>query len=289
MISMNRLLKEVEAEGYLVAPSSFSPLSARIVQELGYRAVHVSGNSFSGNQNLPDAGLITMTEMLENVRNISASVEIPIIADIDDGYGNALNVIRTVKLLSQAGASAVHMEDQEHPKKYSHYPGKRQLVPIETMVGKIKAAKMAADGKLLVIARTEGPGTGHTAVESIERLKAYADAGADAVLLISSEYDAFKLLKEKLPETLIAGTLNMDLMKQGKTVNDMRTAGCGIILVASIHTGLLHAAKAKWDSLTALKEHGTINGVQNHAMNLEQFYKIISANRYYEYEQDFVR
>jgi 2-methylisocitrate lyase-like PEP mutase family enzyme len=277
----------LEASRTIVAPSAYDPLSAKIIQKIGFDAVHASGNSLSGRLGIPDAGLITMVEMLENVRYIVASVDLPVIVDIDDGYGNALNVYRTIKLLEKAGAAGAHIEDQVHPKKYSFFPGKRELVPIKTMVGKIKAAKKASKDFFL-IARTEGPGTGHTIEESLERLKAYADAGADAVLCITTKFEDYKLIRETLPDTPIVGGLNMHLMMEGYTIDDLKRAGCSIIFIASIQTGLLHAAKAFWDSLMTLKTKGTIKDIVDRMMPLDQFYELVGWNEYAECEKEFV-
>ncbi|MYW96200.1 oxaloacetate decarboxylase [Amycolatopsis rubida] len=177
-------LRELLAAGEpLVAPGAFDALTARLVEEAGFDAVYMTG--FGTTASLigrPDLGLLTGTEMVDHARRLAAAVELPLIADADTGYGNAINVIRTVHLYEQAGVAGLHLEDQVNPKKCGHMAGKA-VIPAEEMTGKIRAAVAARrDPDLVLIARTDA-----AAVEGVDaaiaRARAYADAGADLLFV----------------------------------------------------------------------------------------------------------
>src|SRR5438067_8080806 len=164
--------------GYTVVPGAYDTLTARLVEQAGFAAVYLTGGGYSRANGYPDLGLLTLGE---NVRFIGLTVEavgIPVIADADTGYGNALNVIRTVREYEKAGVAAFHIEDQVSPKKCGHYEGKEVISRAE-MVGKIKAAvDTRQDGDMVIIARSDA-----RAIEgleaAIERVNDYLEAGAD--------------------------------------------------------------------------------------------------------------
>ncbi|MCZ6556584.1 MAG: oxaloacetate decarboxylase [SAR324 cluster bacterium] len=170
--------KLVKGSGYTVVPGASDPLTARLVEAAGFEAVYLTGGGFSRANGYPDLGLMTMTEIVGWIGRCVEAVGIPVIADADTGYGNALNVVRTVREYEKTGVAAFHLEDQVAPKKCGHYEGK-QVVPTVEMVGKIKAAvDTRRDEALLIIARTDA-----IAVEgfqaALERANAYLEAGAD--------------------------------------------------------------------------------------------------------------
>jgi 2-methylisocitrate lyase-like PEP mutase family enzyme len=163
---------------YIVAPGAFDTLTARLVQLAGFEAVYLTGGGYSRANGYPDLGLLTLSEITRWIGLTVEATDIPVIADADTGYGNALNVVRTVREFEKAGAAAFHIEDQLAPKKCGHYEGK-QLVSAEEMIGKIKAAvDTRQDGDLVIIARSDA-----RAVEgldaAIERVNRYIEAGAD--------------------------------------------------------------------------------------------------------------
>ncbi|SDG70171.1 isocitrate lyase/PEP mutase family protein [Pseudonocardia oroxyli] len=165
----------------LVAPGAYDALSARLVEQAGFDVVYMTGfGTTAGLTGRPDVGLLTGTEMADNARRIVAAVDVPVIADADTGYGNALNVIRTVQTYEQAGVAAIQLEDQVAPKKCGHMAGK-EIVPLPEMLGKIRAATDARS-EMLIIARTDA-----VAVEgvdaAVERALAFADAGADLLFV----------------------------------------------------------------------------------------------------------
>ena len=173
----------IERGEFVQAPGVYDALGARIVESYTFNAVYMTGYGTSASHfAYPDVGLLTMTEMVENATRIAAAVKIPLIADADTGYGNPINVVRTVKEYEKAGVAAIHIEDQVWPKKCGHMEGKRVIDAAE-MVGKIKAAVDARqDEKFLIIARTDV-----LAIEgfdqAVERGHRFAEAGADTFSL----------------------------------------------------------------------------------------------------------
>src|SRR6266702_1812763 len=164
--------------GYTMAPGAYDTLTARLVEQAGFAAVYLTGGGYSRANGYPDLGLLTLSE---NVRFIGLTVEavgIPVIADADTGYGNAINVVRTVREYEKSGVAAFHIEDQVSPKKCGHYEGK-EVISRDEMIGKIKAAvDTRQDPDLIIIARSDA-----RAIEglqaSIDRVNAYLEAGAD--------------------------------------------------------------------------------------------------------------
>jgi 2-methylisocitrate lyase-like PEP mutase family enzyme len=164
--------------GYVIAPGAYDTLTARLVQLAGFDAVYLTGGGYSRANGYPDIGLLTMTEVVQWIARTVDSVEIPVISDMDSGYGNAVNVVRSVREYEKTGVAAFHLEDQISPKKCGHYEGKQLVIKAE-MVGKIKAAvDTRRDSDMVIIARTDA-----RAVEglqsALDRINAYLDAGAD--------------------------------------------------------------------------------------------------------------
>jgi carboxyvinyl-carboxyphosphonate phosphorylmutase len=167
----------------VVAPGAYDAMSARLIEQAGFDVVYMTGfGTTAALTGRPDVGLLSATEMVDNARRIVAAVDVPVIADADTGYGNAINVVRTVQLYEQAGVAGLHLEDQVLPKKCGHMSGKAVISSAE-MVGKIEAAVAARrDPDLVLIARTDA-----AAVEgldaAVERARAYAAAGADLLFV----------------------------------------------------------------------------------------------------------
>jgi 2-methylisocitrate lyase-like PEP mutase family enzyme len=178
-----RLRRLVEARQALIVPGAFDALSARLVERAGFPAVYMTGFGVSASRlGLPDLGFAGLGEMLDQARNLASAVSIPLIADADTGYGNALQVRRTVVQYELAGVAALHLEDQVAPKRCGHLAGK-QVVPADEFVGRIRAAVEArADPDLLVIARTDAIAvTGFD--DAVARAEAAAGAGADVLFV----------------------------------------------------------------------------------------------------------
>ena len=177
---LRTLLKSKET---LFVPGCYNALSAKILDKVGFQAIYMTGYGTSLSLlGMPDAGLASMSEMHLNARYIANAVDVPVIADADNGYGNAINVIRTVKEYIQTGVAGIHIEDQIIPKRCGHVAG-RQVVPIEEAVSKYRAADYARkelDPDFLLVARTDARGAhGGSLDEAIKRANAYLEAGAD--------------------------------------------------------------------------------------------------------------
>jgi 2-methylisocitrate lyase-like PEP mutase family enzyme len=175
-----RLRTRLGVGGILVVPGVYDGLSARIAAATGFEAIYCSGGAVARSSGVPDIALLTMTEVLARLREVIDSTDLPVIADADTGYGNAVNVTRTVREFERLGAAAIHLEDQVAPKKCGHYSG-QQLVSAEEMVQKLRAA-LDTRREMLIIARTDARGQAGLG-EAIRRGRMYADAGADIVFI----------------------------------------------------------------------------------------------------------
>ncbi len=181
---LRRLLQGPEV---IVAPGAADPMTARLVERAGFPAVYMTGSGTSlARYGFPDVGLVTLTEMVENARTIARAVNVPVIADADTGYGNVLNVRRTVREYEAASVAAIHLEDQVFPKKCGHLAGKR-VIPKAEMVQKVRAACEAReDPDFVIIARCDALAVAGLD-EALDRGRAYAAAGADVVFIESPQ------------------------------------------------------------------------------------------------------
>lgn len=182
MRTTTRLRELLSGERMLLAPFTYDGFTARIAQEAGFEAVYMSGFATSMSRGLPDVGLLTQTEMVQNAASIASVVDVPVVADADTGYGNAINVHRTIREYERAGVAGVHVEDQVAPKKCGFFEGK-QVIDLDEAASKIRAAVEArSDDDFVVIARTDALAVnGWDDVEV--RCRAFVEAGADLVFV----------------------------------------------------------------------------------------------------------
>src|SRR5262245_51621887 len=182
MTTPGRRLREAWAAETIAVPGAFCPLVARIAARLGFRAVYLSGAALSATLGLPDVGLVTATEFADAARAIAAATTLPLLCDADTGFGEALNVERTVRSYESAGAAGLHLEDQVMPKRCGHLSGK-SLVPAREMAAKVRAAAAARrDPDFVIIARTDARGVADEGFDAaVERARLYVEAGADAI------------------------------------------------------------------------------------------------------------
>jgi 2,3-dimethylmalate lyase len=260
--SPRRRLRELLAGGApVVAPGSYDALSARLVEQAGFDVVYMTGfGSTASLAGRPDVGLLTGTEMADNVRRIVAAVDVPVIADADTGYGNAVNVIRTVQTYEQAGVAGLHLEDQVMPKKCGHMSGKA-VIGADEMAGKIAAAVAARrDPDLVIIARTDAAAV-HGFDDAIARARTFAEAGADLLFVEAptSEDDIARVAQE------LAGVapLVFNWAEGGRTppLPLSRVAELGFSLVLFPIGTLLAAAAGIQAMLADLKANGTPSGL----------------------------
>src|SRR5206468_8780176 len=198
MTQAAKLRKLMSRPGIIKTVGAHDALSAKLIEEAGFDAIWASGFGISASLKcIPDGSFLTMTEQLEVTKNIVEAVSIPVIADCDTGFGNALNVMRTVQDYEKAGVAGICIEDNIFPKRCSFYAGvRRELVPTDEHVRKIQAAKAAqSDPDFVVIARTEAFIAGWGTQEALKRARAYAAAGADAVV-VHSKSATFDELKD---------------------------------------------------------------------------------------------
>ena len=240
----------------LVAAGAFDALSARLVEATGFDAVYMTGFGTAASLlGRPDIGLLTLTEMVGNAARMVAAVGVPVIADADTGYGNPLNVIRTVQDYERAGVAGLHLEDQAAPKRCGHLAGK-VLVPVEEHVARIRAAVAArTNPELVLIARTDARATEGLA-PAIERARRYADAGAD-VLFVEAPHSEEEV--EQVASELAGLPLLFNWVEGGKTpaIPLERLAALGYSLVIFPVSALLSAARAMRATLGSLRATGT--------------------------------
>ncbi|MDR7523406.1 MAG: oxaloacetate decarboxylase [Armatimonadota bacterium] len=253
-----RLRRRLSDPRLVVAPGVFDGLSARIATAAGFEALYASGGAIARSAGVPDLGLLSVTEVLGRLREIVDATDLPVIADADTGYGNALNVYRTVREFERLGVAALHLEDQVSPKKCGHYAGK-SLIPAEEMVGKLKAAQDARrNPDLVIIARTDA-----RAVEgldgAIRRGNLYAAAGADLVFVEAPESeDELRTIAQAVRAPLL---VNMFWGGRTPLVSPEALAAMGY-RVMIVPGDLQRAAiRAMQDAADAIRRTGTAAGL----------------------------
>lgn len=200
-------------EKLLIAPGCFDGLSARLVEEAGFEAAYLSGGAVARSMGLPDIGLVTMSEVIERAAQVVSAVKIPVIADADTGYGNAINLVRTVRDYERIGAAAIHIEDQITPKRCGHLEGK-EVIPLPEMEKKLAAALASrTDPDFCIIARTDARGV-HGFEDAIKRGRAFTKLGVDAVFVEAPQSEAEL---EEIPRAIPDVPLLVNVFKGGKT------------------------------------------------------------------------
>lgn len=286
MRATTRLRQLLAPPRLLLAPGAYDPLSARVVEEAGFEAIYVTGSGVSvGHLGLPDIGLATMTEMVEQIRRIVAAVRIPVIADADTGYGNAMNVRRTVREYEAAGVGGLHLEDQEFPKRCGHLEGKR-VIPADTMIARIRAACEARrDPDLVVIARTDARAVLGLA-EAIRRAEAYRAAGAD-VLFVEAPVGEEEV--EAVARGLGSAPLLINLGGGGKTpmLPARRLEALGFRI--AIYPGDLQKAaiRAMRDVAATLAREGTTAPAADRMVSFEERFELVGLSRFRELEERY--
>jgi 2-methylisocitrate lyase-like PEP mutase family enzyme len=240
----------------LLVPGCYDALSAKVLERAGFPAVYMTGYGTSlALLGLPDAGLATMSEMHLNARYIANAVSVPVIADADNGYGNAINVIRTVREYIQTGVAGIHIEDQAIPKRCGHVAGRR-VIPLEEAVGKYRAAdavRRDLDPDFVLIARTDARGAhGGSLDEAIRRANAYVDAGADLAFVEgpTSPTEIARVCRE------VHGPVfyNQTGVSPRLTLPQMKALGIAVTILPG--ATLRVALQAIWDFAAALRQEG---------------------------------
>ncbi len=251
--SPGRRLRDAFKRQPIAIPGVFNALVARMAERLGHDAVYLSGGALSAAYGVPDVGLLTLTEFVNEARTIARATKLPLLCDADTGFGEALNVERTVQLFEDAGAAGIHLEDQELPKRCGHLSGK-SLVSAEAMAAKIRAAVAARrDADFVIIARTDARGV-FGMDEAIRRAKLYLDAGADAIFPEALENpDEFAAFAKAVPAPLLANNTEFG-RSPNLTVEAFGALGYCMVLFPL--TAFRAALKSAHDTLADLKTLG---------------------------------
>lgn len=268
--------KLLSQPGIIVAPGAYDCLTATIIQQTGFPAVYMTGAGTSvARLGYPDLALATMSEMLGNASDIASVLDVPVIADADTGYGGILNVQRTVRQYERSGVAAIHIEDQEFPKRCGHLDGKR-VIPVEDMVQKIRAAVDArTDPDFTIIVRTDALAvTGWD--DSMRRCEAYVKAGAD-VLFVEALRTAEEA--ERANKSLDVPLL-YNYVETGKSplipASELEKLGFKIVIFPV--SALLTVCRVVTDLMQELKQKGTTSHLLGNMVNVEECFNIVGLD-----------
>ncbi|CEJ14727.1 isocitrate lyase/PEP mutase family protein [Phreatobacter sp. AB_2022a] len=278
MRSTDRLKSLMARRAAVTVPGAANAMFARVIEDLGFEAAYVTGagvaNMYLG---APDIGLTTMSEVAETVTAIADAVSLPIIVDADTGFGNAVNMVRTVRSFERAGAAGIQIEDQVFPKKCGHFNGK-DVIPLDEMVQKVKAAADARhDQNLQIIARTDA-----AAVEgmdrAIERARAYVEAGADVTFVEApTSVEQLARIPRELGVPQVA-----NIVFGGRTPDPGREklAEMGFSIVLYANAALQAALKASYEVLGALKSEGSLQSVAHRLASFEERQRAVAKDEW---------
>ena len=262
MAATTRFRELIDRPEILPAMGGYDALSARLIEQAGGEVVYMSGSSVSTSvHGYPDVGLTTMTEMVDRARGMVGAVDVPVFCDADTGYGNPVNVGRTVEEYERAGVAGIHIEDQTFPKKCGHFDDKA-VVPSEEMVGKLRAATDAReDDDFVLIARTDA-----IAVEgferAIDRAEAYVDAGADVLFVEApTTREELERVGDAFPEIPLVANMTEGGETPLFTASEFEAMGYDVVLYPA--TGFKAAAKAMQELFEEIAETGTQKGMMD--------------------------
>lgn len=274
----------------IVAPGIYDAYGARFVEQSGFEAVYMTGNGVSASLlGRPDVGLIDLTLFATHAHRAAACVDIPLICDADTGYGNAVNVRRTVEEFEAAGVAAIHIEDQVSPKRCGHLPGSRPVVEMDEQVGKIEAAIAARhDPDFLIIARTDAA-AGQGLDEAIRRGKAYRDAGADIVFVeLKSSPDVVEQLRRVTSEIDAPCLVNVE---EGGRLGDLSASeldALGFRIAIYPGLGRYAAGFGIRDALGTLKRDGSTKKARERMLTFREYNDVLGLRDVEEWEQRFL-
>jgi methylisocitrate lyase len=283
--SPGQLLREAVADGAIQVPGAPNALMGRLIEEMGFPAMYLSGAAFSaGVVGMPDIGLFTLTELAQQVQYLTAQVVTPVIVDADTGFGDTANVERTVVELERAGAAAIQLEDQELPKRCGHLSGK-SLVSTDAMCAKVRAAVAArGDDSLVIIARTDARGV-DSFEAAIDRARKYVAAGADWIfpeaLATREEFAAFAMA---IDVPLIA---NMTEFGKSPLLSFTELSEMGYAAVLYPVTLLRVAMKAAETALSILATDGTQRDLLDLMQTRQELYDLLDYNSYEERDREY--
>jgi 2-methylisocitrate lyase-like PEP mutase family enzyme len=285
------LRKRIATGPAIVAPGIYDAYGARFVEQAGFEAAYMTGNGVSASLlGRPDVGLVDLTMITSHARRVAAAVDIPVICDADTGYGNAVNVRRTVQEFEAAGVAAIHLEDQASPKRCGQLPGARPVIELAEAVGKVEAALAARrDPDFVIIARTDAS-EAHGLDEAIRRGRAFRKAGADVIFVeMKSGPSILEDLKRVASEVDAPCLVNMGA---GGGLDELDAEGIGRLgLRIAIYPGLERAAAgfAIREALAVLKKDGNTRALRGRMLGLKEYNEALGLGEVEEWERKYLK
>jgi methylisocitrate lyase len=263
----------------IAIPGVFNALAAKMAEQIGFSAVYLSGGVLSAGSGVPDVGLLTLIEFAQEAQRISSATKLPLLSDADTGFGEALNVERTVQLFEQAGVAGIHLEDQQMPKRCGHLSGKTLVEP-EAMIAKIRAAVAAKrDPDFVVMARTDARGVSGFD-DAVRRAKLYLDAGADAIFPEALETaEEFEHFAKSVPAPLLA---NMTEFGKSPLLDVPTLEKLGYRMVLFPLTAFRAAMNAARRALVGLRQDGSQRSSIPHMLTRAELYELLGYSSYEE-------
>lgn len=286
-MTLRQTLKQLlKRNKLLVAPGCFDGLSARLVQEAGFEAAYLSGGAVARSMGMPDIGLVSLSESIERAAQVASAIQIPVIADADTGYGNAVNLVRAVREFERAGVAAIHIEDQITPKRCGHLDGK-EVISLNEMENKLQAALATrSDPDFCIIARTDARGV-NGFQDAIARGKAFAKLGVDAIFVEAPQSEAEL---EEIPRHISDVPLLVNVFKGGKTpmlkVERLEKMGYRIAIYPSeTQRAAIHAMRM---ALATLKKEGTTESIDDALTAFKERDKIVGLDQWQKIERQYL-
>jgi methylisocitrate lyase len=283
-LSPGRRLRQAWQTEPIAVPGVFNALVARMAERLGFRAVYLSGAALSAGMALPDIGLVTLNEFVEEARKITSATALPLLCDADTGFGEALNVERTVRLFEAAGVAGIHLEDQELPKRCGHLSGKRLVEPA-AMAAKLRAAGSARrDADFVIIARTDARGV-NGFDDAVRRARLYLEAGADAIFPEALETaEEFRAFAEQIKAPLLA---NMTEFGKSPNLGLAELAAMGYRLVIYPVTAFRSALRAAQETLADIATKGHQRDRLPHMLTRAELYQLLDYTGFEERDRKY--
>jgi 2-methylisocitrate lyase-like PEP mutase family enzyme len=286
MSSRQMLRQLLKRDKLLVAPGCFDGLSARLVEEAGFEAAYLSGGAVARSMGIPDIGLVTLSETIDRAAQVVAAIKIPIIADADTGYGNAVNLVRTVREFERAGVAAIHIEDQITPKRCGHLDGK-EVISLAEMEKKLEAALATrTDPDFCIIARTDARGV-HGFDDAIKRGRAFAKLGVDAIFVEAPQSE--EELAE-IPRRIPNVPLLVNVFKGGKTpmlpMQRLQEMGYRIAIYPSeTQRAAIHAMRR---ALETLSREGTTESIDDSLTTFKERDRVVGLDDWQKIEKQYL-
>ena len=278
--------EQIQTKGMLIVPGVYDALTARIAEKVGFKVLLMGGYSISATRlGQPDVGFLTMSEMASQIKIIASAVNVPVIADGDTGYGNPMNVMRTVREYEEAGASGIILEDQQWPKRCGHIEGK-SVISLEEHVKKIEASLRArSDEDFIIFGRTDSLSL-YGIEEAINRGRAYRDAGADIIFVESPRsIEELIAIREGIPDVPLA----VSIIEGGKTplLSSQKLEEMGYKILFFGCTAVFVIAKTFMNAMTYLKEKGNTEGLLDQMYIFSDFNELMGIKDFFDLEKKY--